>query len=217
MDVARAEIIDYLRSVHSRPGGTAAVLNVFRAGKVRAGADIMVLTELVQDPALRRDLARHSMDEARHAYLLLRRMGELGTTPHRLPAELDRLEGLYERCRARDPKQVYNQRGTVDDAEMMEFMTVALIPEQDAVTKLRLNLEAVAHDPKTQTILNGILRDDSRHIEYLGAWLDRFVRRFSPRAVRATRERLVEVYRQLDLVYYGALRDYFDSVAPLAA
>jgi hypothetical protein len=100
---------------------------------------------------------------------------------------------------------------------MLEFMTVALIPEQDAATKLRLNLEALGDDPKTQAVLSGVLRDEERHVAYLSAWLDRFSRRFSRRAVRAARERLDEVYRQLDLVYYASLHQYFENVAPLAA
>jgi uncharacterized ferritin-like protein (DUF455 family) len=217
MNVPRHEIVDYLRGIHARPGGTPAVLNIFRAGEVRGGADIMLLSELVSDPRLRFDLARHAMDEARHAYLLVRRMGELGCTPARLPEELDRLEGLSERSRARDIKRVYADRGSVGEAEALVFMTVALIPEQDATVKLRLNYDALENDTKTRDLLGNILRDEERHVAYLSGWLERFEQRFSRRAVQAARERLEDTYRRLDLAYYGSLQQYFDRQVDRAA
>ena len=217
MNVPRHEIVDYLRGIHARPGGTSAVLNIFRAGEVRGGADIMLLSELVSDSRLRCDLARHAMEEARHAYLLMRRMGELACTPARVPEELDRLEGLFDRSRARDIKRVYTDRGSVGEAEALEFMTVALIPEQDAAVKLRLNYDALESDTKTQRLLGNILRDEERHIAYLGEWLERFEERFSRRAVQTTRARLEDTYRQLDFAYYGSLQEYFDRQVDRAA
>jgi uncharacterized ferritin-like protein (DUF455 family) len=215
--VPRHEIVDYLRGIHARPGGTSAALNILRAGEVRGGTDIMLLSELVSDPRLRFDLARHAMDEARHAYLLLRRMDELGYTPPRVPTELDRLEGLSDRSRARDIKRVYGDRGSVGEAEALEVMITLLIPEKDATVKLHLNYDALDGDARTRTLLGAILRDEDRHVAYLNEWLGRFEKRFSRRAVQAARDRLEETYRQLDLAYYGSLQQYFDRQAELAA
>ena len=213
MTATHEHMVDLLRSIHARPGGTGAILNLIRGSEVRGAADLAVLTDLVTDPQRKMDLARHAFDEARHGYLLLRRMHELGFQAFRLPPELDRVEGLIARSRVRDVKEVYTDRGSVSEAALMEFTTAAFIPENDAVTKLKANHEALADDPRTQAVIAGILRDEARHIAYLGSWLERFEKRFSRRAVAATRERLEEVFRQLDVVYYGAMQNYFDRAA----
>jgi len=62
-------------------------------------------------------------------------------------------------------------------------------------------------------VITSILRDEERHIEYLESWLKRFEQRISPRAVAAVRERLQEAFKQIDVVYYGALHEYFERAA----
>src|SRR5947199_182199 len=85
MQATHEQMVDFLRMVHARAGGTGAILNLIRASEVRGGADLLTLTDLVSDPQLKMDLARHAMDEARHSYLLLRRMNEIGFSCRRLP------------------------------------------------------------------------------------------------------------------------------------
>jgi hypothetical protein len=213
MQVSHEQLVSYLRSIHSRPGGTGAVFNMIRASEVRGAADIAALTDLVSNPALRLDLARHGADEARHAYLLERRMGELGFPSFRLAPELDRVERLLERSRARDVKQVYAERGRVGDAELMEFIVAVYLAEKDAIGKIRANHEALAGDPKSQSVLGTILKDEERHVAYLASWTGWFEKRFSRRAVRAAAARLEDVLADVAFVYYGALQEYFDRAA----
>lgn len=213
MQVSHQQMVDMMRSIHSRPGGTGAMLNLIRASEVRGAADIAALSDLVTYPQLKLDLARHGADEARHAYMLLRRMGEIGFSSYRLAPELDRVAGLLDRCRARDVKQVYSDRGTVSDAELMELLIAAYLPERDAVGKIRANWEALERDQHTQSVIGSILKDEERHVAYLGQWIGWFEKRFSRRAVRATMERLEHVFEQVGLVYYGALQEYFDRAA----
>jgi hypothetical protein len=202
-------MVEFLRAIHAQPAGTGAILNLFRGSKVRGAADLNVLTDVVLDPTRRLELARHGFDEVRHSYLLLRRMEELHFRAFRLPPEIDRVEGLLERCRARDVKDVYADRGSVNEAELMELAAAVFIPEKDAVVKLRANYDALAHDPRTQALIAAMLRDDERHVAYLGSWLEEFERRFSARAVRAALERLWSVFEDLNFVYYGSLESYF--------
>ena len=213
MQVTHEQLVGFLRGIHARVGGTSAVLNLLRAGEVRGGSEVLVLSELVTDPQMRLDFARHAMDESRHAFLLLRRMQELGFNLPRVPHALDRLETLSERSRARDFKQVYAERGPAGDVEVMEFITMALIAEHDAAIKLRANYDALAADPKTQAVIGSILSDESRHITYLNSWLERFEQRFSRRAVAAARQRLEATYEELDGLYYGALHEYLERAA----
>jgi hypothetical protein len=211
--VSHERMVEYLRGIHARPSGTGAILNLFRGSKMRGAADLNILTEVVADPERRLDLARHGFDEVRHSYLLLRRMEELRFRAFRLPPEVDRVEGLLERCRARDVKDVYADRGYVNEVELMELAAAVLIPEKDAVLKLRANYEALDHDPRTQALIGVMLRDDERHVGYLAAWLEHFERRFSARAVRAALDRLHGVFDDLNFVYYGSLDDYFARAA----
>jgi len=213
MEATHEQMVAFLRSIHARPGGTGAILNLIRGSEVRGASDLAALSDVVTEPERKMDLTRHGMDEARHSYLLLRRMIELDFQPFRLPPELDRLEGLLARCRHPDVKEVYMERGAVSEAALLEFTVAAYIPENDAAGKLKANFDALTGDPGTQAVIGAILRDEERHIAYLGAWLERFERRFSRRAVNATRERLGEAFRQLDVIYYGAMQEYFERTA----
>ncbi len=213
MVVTHQQMVDMMRSIHGRSGGTGAMLNLIRTSEVRGAADLTTLSDLVTDPQLKLDLARHAADEARHGYLLLRRMGEIGCPAFRLSPELDRVEALLERSRARDPKRVYADRGTVGDAETMELIIAAYLPERDAVAKITANFDALTNDPRTQQVIGSILRDEERHVAYLSHWIEWFEKRFSRRAVRATLTRLEEVFEQVGVVYYGALQQYFDHAA----
>jgi ferritin-like protein len=213
MQIPHEQLVDFMRSIHTRPGGTGAMLNLIRASEVRGAADIATLSDLVADIQLKFDLARHAADEARHAYLLLRRMAEIGFSAFRLPPELDRVEALLDRNRARDVKQVYMERGMVGDAELMELIISAFLPERDAVGKLKANFDALAGDPKTQGLIGAILKDEERHTAYLGDRIGWFERRFSRRAVKSAMERLEDVFEKIGLVYYGALQDYFQRAA----
>jgi hypothetical protein len=207
------QMLEFLRGLHARPGGTGAILNLIWASKVRGSADLSVLSLLISDVNVSVMLTRHGCDEAQHAYGLARRMTELRFAPFRLSPELDRAEGLLARCRARDVKQVYAERGWVSDPELMELTVAVLILETDAAVKLRANHDVLAHDPETQALLGAILRDDQRHVGYLRERLGWFEGRFSRRAVAAARERLEDAFGQLTSVYYGALQDYFDRAA----
>jgi hypothetical protein len=189
------------------------VLNLIRGSKVRAAELIGALTEVVSGAPRRLELARHGADEARHAYMLLRRMGEVGVQAVRLPAEFDRVAGLLARCRARDMRQVAAERGCVNEAELMELAVAALVWEDDTVATLRASHAALDGDARTRTLIGALLRDDERHVAYLGAWLGRFEERFSRRAVKAALERLEALFEELSASCYGALEESFERVA----
>jgi hypothetical protein len=211
--VTHAQLVEFLRGIHARPGGTGALLNLIRGAKVRGATDLGILTDVVADSSLRGELARHGLDETRHAYRLIRRMDEIGFTPARLPAALDRVDGLFARCRARDVRDVYEERGWLGEVELLELLTAVLVPELDAVAKLAANHEALAADPRTQVLVGRMLRDDRRHVGYLRLRLAGFAERFSPRVVARAEERLRAVLKELDVAYYAALEGYLARAA----
>ena len=67
MHATHEQMVDFLRTVHARAGGTGAILNLIRASEVRGGADLLTLTDIVSDPQLKMDLAKHAMDAAAEA------------------------------------------------------------------------------------------------------------------------------------------------------
>ena len=172
-----------------------------------------MLTELVVDARLKAELARHGLDETRHACLLLERMNELGFRAFRLPPPLDRVDALLARSRAREVRNVYADRGTVSEAELMELMVAAFVVKSDSVQKLGANLDALDGDERTRRLVAELLEDERRHVASLARWMGHFEDRFSRRAVARARERLEAAFVDLDAAYYGALREYFDRVA----
>lgn len=208
MELTREQLTDFLRSIHARPNGTGALLNLIRASEVRAAASLSCLADVITDEELRLDVTRHAADEARHAYILVRRMHEIGFVPGRLPVAIDRTEGIVGACRARDPKQVYEQRGWFDDHEILETLVAAALAERDALPKLQTNYDVLAGDPQTQAVLGSILRDEHRHVAYLESWVARFADRLSPTVVCETRERLQTTFAELNVVFYAALDEY---------
>ena len=79
--------------------------------------------------------------------------------------------------------------------------------------KIGANYDALSGDPGTQAVIASILRDEQRHVEYLGSWLKRFESRLSRRFVASTLERLQEAFDQLDAAFYGAFNDYLERAA----
>lgn len=204
---------DVRHAIRAAPSRTGAVLNLIRGAKVRAAVDVSLLADLVGEEDLKRDLARHALDESRHAYLLLERMTELGFQAFRVPPALDRIENLLARTRARDVRQLHAGYGAVNEAELMELVTAAAIAEEDSIRKLRAHHATLVGDRRTQALIAEILLDEEGHLAYLTRRLARFELRFSSRAVTRTRQRLEDVLREVDAAYFAALHEYFERAA----
>jgi rubrerythrin len=218
MKMTRSELLEFIRSIHGRPRGTGALLNLIRASEVRAAADLSCLTEIISDERLRLDVTKHAADEARHTYILVRRMNEIGFAPSRLPLAVDRTEGIVTKCRGRDPKRVYADREFFDDEETFEILSAAAIAERDALPKLEANYEALTNDPQTQAVIGSILRDEHRHVAYLEDWVARFGTRVPSEFARETAERLAVGFEELNGLFYASFADYLRSAeAELAA
>jgi hypothetical protein len=213
MHLTHEEMVDFLRRIHTQRGGTGAILNLIRGAKVRAAADLSLLTDIVADTRVKLELSRHAADETRHACLLLERMAQLGVRAYRVPPQLDRIEGLFDSTRARDVRLVYSHRGVVNEAELMELTVAAYVAKTDSLRRLRANVEALDHDEPTRELVRTILSDEVGHVGFLAHWLERFEARFSCKAVARARERLEAVLTELDTRFHAALREHFERVA----
>jgi len=150
MELTREQLTDLLRSIHARPNGTGALLNLIRASEVRAAGSLSCLADVITDDLLRLDVTRHAADEARHAYILVRRMHEIGFAPGRLPVEIDRTEGVVSACRARDPKQLY---AGAKSGRVAEFTGVTAPYEPPDAAELTIDTEQVSVADAVELIL----------------------------------------------------------------
>jgi hypothetical protein len=213
MQLSHDELVAFLASVHARPRGTGAILNLIRGAKTRTAADVSLLSELVADPEIKLELARHAADETRHACRLLERMTELGFRAFRVPVPLDRTEGFFDRTRARDVRQVHAHRGVVGEAELMELVVAAYVAKKERLRMLDATHDALAAADPTRALLQEIVTDERRHVAFLARWLGRFETRFSRRAVARACERLEAVLAQLDVAFHAALQEYLARAA----
>ncbi len=213
MDVMTAQMTEFIKSIHARPNGTGALLNLIRASELRAAADLSTLSDVISDDELKLDVARHASDEARHAFILQRRMREIGFLASRLPPAVDRHDALLVQCGARDPKQVYAQRGMFTEEEIFETLVAFLIAERDAFPKLEINYAVLASDPGTQTVIGSLIRDEIRHIHYLGTWIDRIGERLPAGDARRVEERVTAVFSEVNDLFYPAFDAYLAGAA----
>lgn len=208
-----AALVGFFESVHRRPGGTGAILNVIRAAKVRAAADATLLSDLVDGTQVRIELSAYALDEGQHAYRLLLRMHEIGFVASRIPIALDPIDGLLARSRAREVGRAYADRVAVYEADLLELVVAASIAKKDSRRKIRANCAALPYDDPTASLLRSMLQDEVRHAEWFDRWLESFERRFSRRAVQRATERLTAVFEDLNTLYYDALGSYLKRPA----
>jgi hypothetical protein len=62
-------------------------------------------------------------------------------------------------------------------------------------------------------VIGSILRDEQRHVAYLGQWIARFEQRVSAETVRAMRERLDAGFVEANAAFYAGFEDYLRSAA----
>src|SRR5262249_59177418 len=53
MELTHGQLRDFIRSIHERPNGTGALLNLVRASEVRAAAELTCLADVILDDELR--------------------------------------------------------------------------------------------------------------------------------------------------------------------
>jgi hypothetical protein len=201
------------RAALLRGKALGALLNWIRAAKVRSAADLATLSDIVADPGLKLELARHAAVEAQHGYLLIRRMAELGLSPVRPPAELNGLELLLDGSRARDVKQAYSQSTPMADADLMEVVVALWLWHRRASVKLWAYAERPRRDAETSALLQIIADDEQRHGAYLGQWREWFEKRFSRRAVAAVEARLETILDRFAETCLRVLEDGWERPA----
>ena len=132
------------------------VLSVYRASEL-AGAVLfgrLALTTTID--SLRAPLTRHSLEEARHAWLLTELIGSLGATPQRTA-----------RTYQSEMSKVFGLPGS-----MLEILCLTRVLELGVLDLYRRHAELPGLNPAIRNVLQEMVRDEAGHIDWIQRELD---------------------------------------------
>jgi rubrerythrin len=167
-------------------------VNLLRFAEVEAdgGRDLVRAAEVTRDPVLRRLFLKHALDEQRHADLFRRRGVALIRT---LPAGSSRVQPDW---------MAPGERGLDDlqvEAEGDEALLAFLHLSEKAAAKDFANYAAVlGTDPSTRDVFEKVLHDETFHMTYTRAQLQRVAPQRADRRIWAARfRRMWKAYLRL--------------------
>ena len=138
----------------------------FAETEADGGRDLVRAAELTKDPVLRRLYAVHAADEERHAALFRGRGTELmRALPASSPAK-SRLNWLSPGERGLDDLRVDGK----SDASLLAFLHLS---EKSAARHFAAYVDALRDDPSTTAVFREILHDETFHMNYTLAQLNR--------------------------------------------
>jgi len=204
------------RFVWRDPARRARKLLDFAETEADGGRDLVRAAELTQDPVLRRLYTVHAADEERHASLFRDRSTELlRSLPDPSAAKL-RLNWLSPGERGLDDLRVNEKT----DASLLAFLHLS---EKTAARHFAVYSDALRNDPPTTEVFREILHDETFHMNYTLAQLNRVApqqRRFY--LWRARLGRLWKAYLRIMAAIAGVIGSviltlqYFILIPPFA-
>src|SRR5882757_2965996 len=142
----------------------------FAETEADGGRDLVRAAELTQDPTLRRLFVVHAADEDRHAELFRARgKAILRSLPVRSSAPLQ-LNWVSPGERGLDDLRVHSE----SDASLLAFLHLS---EKAAAGHFAAYGDAVRTDPPTRAVFQEVLRDETFHMNYTLAQLNRIAPR----------------------------------------
>jgi hypothetical protein len=197
-------------------GRRARKLLRFADTEAAGGRDIARAAELTADPALRRLLLRHAVDEGRHAALFGARGRALQRARPRAAAGL--LDGDWLA-----PGERGLEGGRVEALGGSALLAFLHLSERTAARRFAVYRDILAHDPATRAVFDEVLRDEEFHMTYTKRELGRVAPRRRGLALwRARASRLWRAYLRLAVAVAGLLggviltAQYFLLVPPFA-
>src|SRR5476649_2461960 len=150
------------------------------------GRDLVRAAELTQDPILRRLYMVHAADETRHAALFRTRGAALLRSLPTRAATLFQLSWITPGERGLDDLRVHSE----SDASLLAFLHLS---EKTAAGHFAAYGEAVRNDPETRAVFEQVLQDETFHMNYTLAQLNRIEPR--RRTIYLWRARLGRVWK----------------------
>lgn len=156
------------------PDGLMWLLNQYRAAEVHGAGAIMRMGKLADTSELRASLSRHLRDEAVHAWLWTRTIGELGGEIVSVPQPYQQKLAVH-----------YGIPTALDD-----LLALTLVSEKRGLAQYLEHLDRPGVPDAIHRTLRGILKDEEWHVRYITEELDSRARR--DRAVAGLLERAEE-------------------------
>jgi hypothetical protein len=170
------------RAVWADPARTLLTLESFARTEADGGRDIATAARRVVDDELRRHLARHAEDEARHAALFRRRAEELRAAGGAPVAAASAAgagvagDAAYDLSRGRPAHEVdahgFLTLGLLDELGEVPYVAMLHVAEQRAARLFRVHADLTRGDAATHGIFEAILRDEQYHVAWTRAMLD---------------------------------------------
>lgn len=175
-----------MRDILSTPRGRAYVFaQAALAEATDEGAIFDRLEKAVTDPALKKAISKHKADEIRHAALYWDCVKAQGVAPPEIPARLQLLEILREEIGTFDAD-------LRDNTDIMEVYTVLQVIEERALEQFRLVKAALPASDSSHAVLDQVIADEERHLQYCQA----AIARVAPSPTAAALE--LRHYRQVE-------------------
>ncbi|WP_293903324.1 ferritin-like domain-containing protein [Phenylobacterium sp.] len=142
--------------------------NLLRFAEVEAdgGRDLVRAAEVTRDPVLRKLFLKHALDEQRHADLFRSRGLALIRTLPRDTASGIAANWLTPGERGLDDLRVEEE----GDAALLAFLHLS---EASAAREFANYIAVLGADPPTRTVFENVLHDETFHMTYTRAQLDR--------------------------------------------
>jgi hypothetical protein len=170
------------RNAHRR----ARKLLRFAETEADGGRDLARAAELTNDALLRRLYFRHAEDEMRHA-ALFRSRGRA------ILAGLPRVTGGFE-ANWFAPGERGLEHAEVESSNDEALLAFLHLSEKVAAQRFALYRQVLWHDPATQGVFEEVLRDETFHMSYTHAQLERVAARPRSHLWRARFGRLWKAY-----------------------
>ncbi len=175
------QAIDFMTPALRNPKVKLFVLNNFRVGELRGARDLSAFVELIDDPAVKAKVIRHTADEGRHQYLLAKRMIELGGVGALRPVakDFDFLAQLAEAGRAAEGgRRVVEEKilaaAPLANRDLVGFAVGAQRIEKDALGFLQIVWQSCGVDLGTRRVIEDIAADEEYHVRYLTELIEQF-------------------------------------------
>lgn len=184
----------YLDRLVASPRGRAHLLNQLADAESNGeGAVFDRLLERVEDPELKKLIARHASDEVMHAEMFRTALARTGVPMGPAPDHLKMIDRLD---RATDS---LFDKGIQSDLDVMKAYVLLQVVEERATEQFAVFQKVFEkYDPETAKVIGQIIADEERHLKYCRA----IAKRYAPDA--RTLEDALTHYRAVEAVVFAA-------------
>ena len=163
--VRAALLLPVYQWVWANPNRRMRKLLQFAEVEAGGGRDLVRAAELTGDPVLRRRFLAHARDEVRHAEIFRARGCALRATLG-LSSAASGFDWFAQGERGLDDVQVEHE----EPGALLAFLHLS---EAAAARDFSLYQQVLDHDPETRFVFEQVLRDETFHMRYTRAELDR--------------------------------------------